>query len=338
MKLVLNILLWLLLAGGAILLFAFTNKTTNQMRCKEVIININNDNENYFVDEADILQMAYQRGDSLKGQMMKDINIYSLENIFNAHPSVQNAEVYASINGELFINIIQRKPIARIITYTGDSYYFDADGKLMPLSEKYSARVPVFTGSIPYSFGANYTRDFKKENLPEDSLNMDNRLMCSIFHLAKYINESEFWTAQIEQVNIVDNDFELIPKVGDNKIIFGDAKNTDKKFKKLMTFYTEGLSKTGWNKYSIINLKYENQVLCTKNDVALVVPANTGSETKIVEPIIKDKSENKIIEAAEGLAKKVELKVEKIFAKKKTKKEKSSSKKDSKKKKNSKKK
>jgi cell division protein FtsQ len=47
--------------------------------------------------------------------------------------------------------------------------------------------------------------------------------------------------------------------------VFGDAKDFEEKFEKLKTFYTEGLNKTdGWNKYSTINIKYKNQVVCTK--------------------------------------------------------------------------
>jgi cell division protein FtsQ len=47
--------------------------------------------------------------------------------------------------------------------------------------------------------------------------------------------------------------------------VFGEAKDFEEKFEKLKTFYTEGLNKTdGWNKYSTINIKYKNQVVCTK--------------------------------------------------------------------------
>lgn len=288
-----------MLIGGVIVLYAFTNGASNDMTCKEIIININNDNDNYFVDAKDILQMTYQRGDSLKGESMQSINVYSLENIFNSHPSIKNTEVYKTINGELYINVIQRRPICRIINYKGEGYYFDTEGKLMPLSENYSARVPVFTGSIPFTYGGNYNRDFRKEFYSEDSLDMHLRLLNSIYHLAAYIDSNQFWQAQIEQINIVDNDFIIIPKVGDNKIIFGDAKNTVNKFKKLMTFYSEGLSKTGWNKYSIINLKFDNQVVCTKLNVPLIAtiikePKLDATEKKEVFDIIEKVSKTDI--------------------------------------------
>jgi cell division protein FtsQ len=319
--------MWILLVGGAIALLAFTNKANNDSICQEVIVSINHDEDNYFVEEKDVLQMAYQRGDSLKGQSLASIDVFALETIFNTHPSIQKTDVYKSIEGKLYIQVKQRRPIARIVNYMSESYYIDNYGKLMPLSENYAARVPVFCGKIPNSYGANYGRSLTNEFLSEDSLNMNFRILNSIYHLAAYIDSSEFWKAQIEQVMVVDNDFVLIPKVGDNKIIFGDAKNTRKKFEKLMLFYQEGLSKTGWNKYSVINLRFENQVVCTKANVPLV-----ASIVKMPMPIASAATEPiKVVEE-----KKKEPAVEKDVKEKtkdKTSTKKASKKKDSKKKK-----
>ena len=66
--------------------------------------------------------------------------------------------------------------------------------------------------------------------------------------------------AQIEQIAVNKLlEFELVPKVGNHKIVFGGIENLEGKFEKLMIFYKKGLSKTGWNEYSEINLKYKNQ-------------------------------------------------------------------------------
>ena len=70
----------------------------------------------------------------------------------------------------------------------------------------------------------------------------------------------------MHQINVTnEKELELYLAVGNHKIIFGDANDIEEKFKKLKIFYTEGLNKTdGWNKYSVINVKYKNQVVCTK--------------------------------------------------------------------------
>ena len=62
-----------------------------------------------------------------------------------------------------------------------------------------------------------------------------------------------------------EKEFELYPAIGNHKIIFGEAKDIAEKFEKLKLFYNEGLNKTdNWNKYAVVNLKYKNQVVCTK--------------------------------------------------------------------------
>ena len=56
----------------------------------------------------------------------------------------------------------------------------------------------------------------------------------------------------------------MIPRVGNHSVIIGDDSFLDDKFSKLFIFYREGLNKKGWNNYSSINLKYKDQVVCTK--------------------------------------------------------------------------
>src|SRR5690606_38519624 len=91
-----------------------------------------------------------------------------------------------------------------------------------------------------------------------DSLN-EQKQMMQLFSLANFINQNPFWNAQINQVFINQNgDFELIPRVGNHRIILGNTQNMDKKFNKLKLFYQKGLNNTGWNEYSIINLKFKN--------------------------------------------------------------------------------
>ncbi|MFW6222798.1 MAG: cell division protein FtsQ, partial [Bacteroidota bacterium] len=58
--------------------------------------------------------------------------------------------------------------------------------------------------------------------------------------------------------------FEIIPRVGAHFIHFGSIDQYEWKFKKLKYLYKKGFSKEGWNKYEQINLKYKNQIICTK--------------------------------------------------------------------------
>jgi cell division protein FtsQ len=59
-------------------------------------------------------------------------------------------------------------------------------------------------------------------------------------------------------------DIILIPRVGYQQIVFGKPVNVEDKFRKLKLFYEKGISDKGWNNYSYINLKFKNQIVCTK--------------------------------------------------------------------------
>jgi len=88
--------------------------------------------------------------------------------------------------------------------------------------------------------------------------------LCDIYKIAKFIHNDEFWNSQIEQIYIKNNEYELIPRVGSQIILFGGVEDFNKKFVKLKALYKQGFSQVGWNKYKIINLKYSNQIICTK--------------------------------------------------------------------------
>ena len=258
---ILYVSFWLVLLSGTVVLLGFVKNEHNRIKCTNVEVNIDNADENEFVSKADILQMALENRDKLEGQTLQTIDVNKLEKIFNTHPAVANAEVFENIAGDLTINITQKRPIARIITALGESYYIDSKGKLMLWSHSYTARVPVITGEIYESFAKNNLLDLSSNDI-NDSLLKKNKLF-GLYALVKYIDSDEFWKAQIQQIS-VGEDIELIPLMGNHRIIFGDVQEIDAKFKKLMIFYTHGLSKVGWNAYSEINLKFKNNVVCKK--------------------------------------------------------------------------
>jgi cell division protein FtsQ len=261
LKKVLYFSFWLAMLSGTIVLLSFVKNEHNRLVCSNVEVIIDNVEENEFVTRADIMQMANENRDKLEGQTLQTIDVNKLEKIFNTHPAISNAEVYENIAGDLTIKITQKRPIARIVNAVGESFYMDSQGKLMLWSRNYTARVPVITGEIYESFAKNNLLDFSAKDI-NDSLLKKNKLY-GLYSLAKYIDSDEFWKAQIQQIN-VGEDIEMIPTLGKHKIVFGDTQNIDEKFKKLLIFYTHGFSKVGWNKYSEVNLKFKNNVVCKK--------------------------------------------------------------------------
>ena len=72
---------------------------------------------------------------------------------------------------------------------------------------------------------------------------------------------------QIDQIYINENnEVQLIPRVGDHLIVLGNFDRYEQKLEKLRKFYLFGLNETSWNIYSKIDLRFKDQVVCTRKE------------------------------------------------------------------------
>ena len=260
MKKILRIAFMVGLLISVAVLTGFINHSILEEKCTAIDIDITDQERYGFISEGDITDLLNSDFNTPVSQKIRDINTFEIEKTLGAHHAVQNAEVYLSIDGKLHIKIWQRKPILRVFNKKG-SFYIDEYGKIMPVTKKFTAHVAVASGHI--NIPTNEIQQFQRDHISDKQL--DTSLYNDLFELAKFIESNPLWNAQIEQLYVnKDSEFELIPRVGNHTIVIGEVHDLESKFKKLQLFYTKGLSKTGWNEYKEINLKFKNQVVCTK--------------------------------------------------------------------------
>ncbi|MFN8144013.1 MAG: hypothetical protein U0073_06315 [Bacteroidia bacterium] len=253
---------WVLVLVAFAITVGFTESKQANMLCNDVRIVVEDSSGFAFVEAGDIQALVHDKFGELKGQTMRSINIALLEKIIDNNPFISGAEVFSTVDGKLNIEVKQRCPVVRILNFNHESFYIDDQGVFMPMSEKYTARVPVANGYIFDKQTENSVRVISED--PSDTSVHLSRIE-QVYKVADYIHHHEFWNAQIEQIYVNANgDMELVPRVGDHTILLGNDQLIEEKFDKLFTFYTEGLNKSGWNKYKVINLKYKDQVVCTK--------------------------------------------------------------------------
>jgi len=234
-----------------------------EVTCTSVDISIDETEGNYFVEQNDIMNMIRDKWGSLIGKPVVGINMNLLETLIGNNPYILRAEVFSTIDGGIKIDVRQREPVLRIINRENQSFYIDKDGMYMPLSDKHTAYVPVASGNIPDQYVSGSVKKNANQNI-DSTLNKS--LTEQLYELATFIRTDELWKSQIVQVYVNnDGDIELIPRVGNQRIILGDTEHMQEKFDKLLLFYRKGLSGAGWNAYNTINLKYTDQVVCTKN-------------------------------------------------------------------------
>lgn len=226
------------------------------------VVNVDHSCGNKFIDAEEIKKEIYESFDTVAGQKLNQISLSKIEDFIKGVKYVRKANVYRTIDGTVKADVIQRKPIARVVNKLGESFYIDTDGKLMPLDNDYTARVMIVSGEI----GARYTPLIDLKELSNDEFGeKEYNLLKDIYFMAEYVNDHAFLGPFIDQIYVnADNNFELIAKNGSHTVEFGGIERMEQKFSKLMVFYNYGLTKMGWNKYSRINLKYKNQVVCAK--------------------------------------------------------------------------
>jgi cell division protein FtsQ len=258
-----TILRWLFLMVYIVVTLSFSHKEAQKVICNKINVSVDDSLVNSFITKRDIIRVIEKKGKTPIGMNICDVNTLELEEKLSSFNTVKSVEAYKSATGQLSISVTQRKPIVRIINQNNQSYYFDEEGKIFPWSYNYTSHVLVINGHIkePFKITNNLNVSSWKPN-EQDSI---QPFIYKLFEFAQFITQDKFWNAQIAQVYVDrENDIELIPRIGGHIILLGGLDNYEKKLKKLNLFYKKALPSEGWNKYKTINLKYKNQVVCTK--------------------------------------------------------------------------
>ncbi len=245
--------LWIALASGLLVLLAAAIKKKDSKSCRGVEIDIAGVKGDYcFLDKKDVLGLLGADGEGqLSGRNVSTFNLRQLEMSLEKNVWVKDAELFFDNNLVLHIAIEERAPIARVFTVAGNSFYIDSSGKKLPLSDRMKVRLPVFT-----NYTAESTSGIGKKG---------TKLVNDMRKLAYYILNDPFWNAQVAQIDIVgDGNFELVPMLGNHIIEFGNGDNCGEKFRRLFIFYKEVLGKTGFDKYSRVDVRYDKQVVGTR--------------------------------------------------------------------------
>ena len=226
---------------------AFTFHESKDVVCRNIKIDFESD-ELIKVNKDELIRLVKIADKDILNKKLNRINSEIIEAAVEKHQAILNAEVYkvmakdtSSYKGVLVVKVKHREPVVRVMCNSGN-YYLDEFGGKIPISVNYTANVLVATGS--------YSEKYATEKLLPFIL---------------FIENDEFWKAQIEQVHIEKNgEVLLTPLVGEHIIEFGELDDYQKKLQKMKAFYEQVLAKNNWNKYKTVSLKYNNQVIAKR--------------------------------------------------------------------------
>lgn len=245
------ITLWVAIGAGTIVLLVAAIQKKDAQHCSSININIKGVSNNFFVDKKDIINaITTTVGGNPIGRSVSQFDLRKIESDLQKNVWVKTAQLFFDNNQVLQVNIFEREPMARVFTTAGATFYIDSSGAVLPLSDKYSARLPVFT------------------NFPGGGKILskaDSVLLRDVLSISTALQKDSFCMAMIDQVDItLQRTFQLIPKIGTQLIVFGDASDAEEKLQKLKLFYKDAMTKAGWNYYSEINVQYKSQVVAKR--------------------------------------------------------------------------
>jgi len=222
-----------------VFLYGFSHQKNAVKKVREIAIEFEEGN-NLFMNYEMVNKLLIQNGTTVKNQAKSVIDLHLLEEKVLSHPMVEDAAIFLTVDGLLKTTIKQRTPIARVLS-NKSSYYIDKQAKIMPLSVNHSARVLLVFGAI------------KEADINE------------IHFLVTTILKDEFLKKQLISIQkMPKNEFVLNTRVGGQKIYLGKIGDLNQKFMNLKSFFSKTMADETIENYSTINLKYNNQVVCTK--------------------------------------------------------------------------
>ncbi|WP_207924636.1 cell division protein FtsQ/DivIB [Pedobacter changchengzhani] len=275
---------WLTSLAGVVVLLSFINVKKQTVKCTNVKIII--PGANNFIEREEVDAILKQDQGVLIGRNLEKINIHQIEKKLQSNPYIGFAKVYVDMDGVMKIEIKQRQPILRIINSSGQDFYIDSDGLKMPISPNFTANVLVATGNITEVFGKVI-----------DTLH--TQMAKDLYKTAQYISRDTLWDNQIVQIAVDNkNEMELIPRVGDEKILLGTVDSLDVKMRNLRVFYKKVMPQVIAKTYKTINIKYVNQIVCERNKVdsvtvkkkvkILTAADSLAVHTKVADSLVKD--------------------------------------------------
>ena len=150
------------------------------------------------------------------------------------------------------MKVTQRRAAVKF-SGSGKEFYSDPSGYLFPVYKK--CDVPIVTGTIPIGYRDGY-RGYPSSGKEAEWLE-------GIHSLTSYIEAHYYWPRIVEQIHVAPGgDIILYTRDGRQKCIFGDCTGIEDKFARMAIYYKGIAPLSEAERYTSVNLKYDNQIIC----------------------------------------------------------------------------
>jgi len=229
----------ILIMVGLVALYSFTLKRNGERKLAKSVVEFI-DEDGQFITQESVNKLLIENNSNAQTIRKDKLDLNKLEKTINANEMIERSEVFVGINGVLKAVVKQKTPVVRVMDDAG-SFYIDYEGNRMPLSTIHTARVPLVSGDIT---------------------KIESEKLCELF---RFIYNDDFLKKNIIGIQILPSGSLMMMNRNFNyQIEFGKTMNVEKKFNNYKAFFQKAVQDSSITKYKNINLKFTQQVVCTK--------------------------------------------------------------------------
>lgn len=243
MKTAFKILMILVVAGFLVWSFVGLDRKADDRVCQGVELLVEDSMSLGLISKDEVAEIMKAHKQSFEGRKLTDINLGSIERTLSESPYIDTVMCSINAGGTIVLKVLPKIPALYVMPNNGKPYYLDRRGSEMP-ADNLTGNLCVATGKI--------TKAFARKRLAP---------------IARCIQDSVFWRAQVQQIDVVDeHDIRLYTRFADHVILLGDARDFPDQLWRLRVFYAKGLTEIGWDKYESINVAFAGIVIGTTPD------------------------------------------------------------------------
>lgn len=240
-KTVLKTLVLVTAVGYLVFAVVKVSRPAGEMVCTGVEYQIADSDEVRLIDKAMIETLLARQKICPKGKIMDEIDTRRIVQVLSESPYIDTTHCHHTATGRLYIRVTPQHPLLHVFTESGEEFYVSRNGTVMPAGGL-TADLPVVTGHV--------TRQYA---------------VTRLLMLGKLLQEDEYWQKQTQQIHIDEKgNIEIIPRYSGQIIKLGEPRHIAEKLERVRLFYEKAMPKAGWNKYDIINVAYNNQIICKR--------------------------------------------------------------------------
>lgn len=265
------VLVWLAIVGffvGAALL----RHHNEEARKVEVLRVVVVDSAEVPLVTADKIAQAIQHAGLMPtGKDVDSVSLLAINNLVESNCFVRSSQTFVDYDGVLTVRLTQRKPIARVITTSGEDFYLTANGHLLPTQQGAAIDLPLVTGDITLPFPRSFEGDmvaWAREN--EKNSDKNYIFLLKLTNFVRLVESRPEWGGNIVQIvaeregvkvgsKTTRTTIKLIPRRGNYTVQLGTLDNVEAKLNRWVRFVEAGV--VDLNEPNTLDVSYEGQAV-----------------------------------------------------------------------------